>query len=494
MEWTTYPQGNPELWQALVKKELKIEDLTRFLDRQPLYTQAQAWFDPHFKQAALSHTWTGPVDFALIPELLGQGVADFILDPFLLDWSDAVLQRELTHAAPVLLAHPAARLWVCHPSAELPKGAFRVLTAHEVVARGAGDEHELGYLLNHLIDWARSDSRESIAVAITLGREFFHAIAKKRALKAITEAALRELGRVDLMTRITWLARPCWREFTAFDPANNILRNATSVAAGLIAGAGVIESLPYDLLVELPRAEAQRAQRLALTTQLVLQAESQLGEVSDPASGSFALESLTRALGEKSWSIMQEREAAPLSERETLHALQVEGAWSEVVKRYRTRRLVQTGVNDFANPLEVAQLKPRWLKRDHVRLARDFEELRLSLAQTKPKVALAVVGDYAQLQARLNFARNYFELLGLEVTDSAQGLELAAAKAWLTASKAPIHVWVAADDVHPSLVASGERCYLAGKTKIEQCHNIFVGQDTLAILEELVLWWKGRGA
>lgn len=499
-EWLSKTQASQQDWEALVKKELKTEELTRFLSRPlaeggqraTLATQSTPWFDPSFRRAALSMTWTreADVDWRRLPEWVATGVWDFILDPFLLGWDDARLMKELTHAGEALQMCEA-RLWVCHESALLPQKAFRVMGAHEVVARGGHAAHELGLLLCHLIDWAQAQKGESIAVAVTLDSELFKSIAKKRALKAITEAAFREMGCADLLSRVTWMARANWREFTALDYSNNILRNATTVAAGYMAGAGVVESLPFDLIADLPASERERAQRLGVTTQLVLQNESFLGEVSDPAAGGFSIEQLTHTLGEEAWKVMQRLMALPASERETHLGAEMDQRWEETLKRFRHRKIVQTGVNDFPEATEHVKIHSRWLRADHVRLAREFEELRLILA-TKPTVAIAVVGDYAALQARFNFTKNYFELLGLVVTDSGPLASVDEAKVWFTSQKAPITAWVSSDEDHARLSAVGERCYVAGKTAVTNCHNLFAGQDVLTTLEALVLWWKER--
>ena len=308
----------------------------------------------------------------------------------------------------------------------------------------------------------------------------------------MAEAAFREMECVEQLSRVTWLARVGWRDFTAYDSANNILRNANALAAGYISGAGVVESLPYDLIAELPLEEHQRAQRLTLTTQLVLQQESMLGEVADPASGGFLLEHLTRTLGEQGWAVMQKLQALPPAERAWALGGECDRHWEGLQKKFRTRRLVQTGVNDFPDAHEALHIRRRWLKDDHVRLGRSFEELRQALKRPVPSVAIAVVGDYAALQARLNFTRNYFELLGLSVCDSGVGMSVSDARAWLEGQSAAITAWVAKDEDHVHCLPVGERCYLAGKSAQEACHNIHAGQDVLAALEALVLWWGGR--
>lgn len=485
---------NEAAWWDLLKKELKSDDLARILARPapegfPVDVLAQAappWLDGQFHRAALSHTFTREEDvrWSELPALVAQGIWDFILDPFLLGWDAARLTRELALAASVLkTCH--ARLWVADASTPLPEGAFPILSAQDVQAQGAHATHELGVVLSRLIDWAQTDAPGPIAAAVYMDREFFKSIAKMRALKAVTEAALRELGRGELLQKISWMGRVSWRDFSAFDQSSNILRNANAVAASYLSGVAVVESLPADLL--LVTASREQSLRLATTTQLVLQNESELGEVVDPASGCYALETLTQKLGAGAWQVMQALKHTPGADYAELLAPEVQRHWREVQKKVRTRKLVQAGVNDFALVSEEIRLHPRWQRTDHVRLGRAFEELRLSLGAKKPRVHLRVVGDAAALQARFNFAKNFFEILGLECTDQ---VFLSAEEALKVAHAAPVQVWVSADDVHAQLRHTGERCYLAGKTPVSECHNIFSGMDVWQELSELATWWR----
>lgn len=487
---------NEAAWWDLLKKELKSDDLARILTRPApegfrvdvLAQKSPLWLDGQFHRSALSHTFTREEDvrWPELPTLVAQGIWDFILDPFLLGWDSARLKQELALAAPVLkTCH--ARLWVADAQVQLPEGAFPILSGQDVQAQGAHATQELGVVLSRVIDWAQTDNPGQMAAAVYMDREFFKSIAKMRALKATTEAALRELGRVELLQKISWMGRVSWRDFSAFDQSSNILRNANAVAASYLSGVAVVESLPADLL--LVTASREQSLRLATTTQLVLQNESELGEVVDPASGCFALENLTEQLGDGAWQVMQSLKKNPSDDYAKLLAPMIQQHWDDVQKKVRTRKLVQAGVNDFALVGETIRLHPRWQRTDHVRLGRAFEELRLSLGSNKPAVHLRVVGDAAALQARFNFAKNFFEVLGLECSDQ---VFATAEEALTVAHAAPVQVWVSADEAHAHLRHTGERCYLAGKTPLAECHNIFTGMDVWQELHALAVWWRAQ--
>lgn len=487
---------NETLWQELLKKELKTDDLGRFLKRpspegfefELLATQASAWRDSHFRRAALSMCFCdqSQIDWKQIPSFVQMGVWDFILDPFLLDWDEARLLSEKS-AMEVALRQSAARIWIAHPTVALPDGASRILDAQDIHTQGGHAVHELSCLLSRVIDWAQNKPDESLALAIYMDREFFKSIAKMRALKVVTEAALTEMNQRELLSRITWMARVSWRDFTAFDQASNMLRNANSVAAGYLAGAAVVESLPADLLVK--NGLTQESARVALTTQLILQNEAELGEVTDPASGCYSIENLTQSLAQKAWSEMQHLQSLSPEARKSYLSESVRAHWNEIQDKFKKRKIVQAGVNDFAQVDEHVELKSRWQKKDHVRLGRDFEELRLKMGNSRPQVMIRVVGDYAALQARFNFTKNYFELLGLAPQEKHFG-HMETALDWQ--DKSEIQVWVTSDDCHEKLKSVGKRTYLAGKSTVTGCVNIYQGLNIWQSLQELLNWWEAQ--
>lgn len=485
-------------WEEALAKELKTDQIERFLKRalpeggqvSLLSRGTQAWSAPAALPAALSYTVTDDTNLQeKISELLKLGVWDFIIDPFLLGWDEATLKRKLSEIKP-----SEARIWVLAAAAD--SVAKPVIHAAPVLAMGGHAVHEMAYLLTQIIEHAQKPNVTELAVAVSCDTHFFKSIAKLRAMKALAQAALIELGQTALFENVSWIARSSWREFTAFDAGSNILRNATAVSAGLIGRAHVVESLPYDLLIQTTGVVRERAQRLVLTSQLVLQQEAGLGEMADAASGSFAIEELTRTLGEEAWRLMQQLQANGADKLAILRP-SIEEHWAQVQKKFNTRKLVQTGVNDFPEATEEVQLKERFLRPDHQRLGLSFETLRLQAQNLKPRptVALAVTGNYAALNARLSFAKNFFELLGLEVVESGKGLSPEEITPWAQSTKASIWALVAADADHEGLsvaVPAGVRLYLAGKTTKSGMTNLYAGMDVRAALAELLAWGGAR--
>lgn len=104
---------------------------------------------------------------------------------------------------------------------------------------------------------------------------------------------------------ITIRGETSWRMMAALDPHTNILRTTAAVFGAALGGADQITVLPFSLAQGLPD---EFARRIARNTQTVLQEESQLWRVSDPASGAGYVEHLTRSLCERAWTLFQDIE------------------------------------------------------------------------------------------------------------------------------------------------------------------------------------------
>jgi methylmalonyl-CoA mutase len=144
-----------------------------------------------------------------------------------------------------------------------------------------------------------------IEVRLPCGPRFFESAAMIRAARLVWARILEVAGIPP--TPLQLVASTGRRTLTRHDPWNNALRNTSVAFAAAIGGADVLQLLPHDVR----NAESSAAAlRLARTTGLILQEESHLGRVLDPAEGSWFLESLTEELAEKAWSELRRIEAA----------------------------------------------------------------------------------------------------------------------------------------------------------------------------------------
>ncbi|HXH32103.1 MAG TPA: methylmalonyl-CoA mutase family protein [Bacteriovoracaceae bacterium] len=347
---------------------------------------------------------------------------------------------------------------------------------------------ELALLTSNLIE------EPCTHIGVFVDSHFFNNIAKIRAAKLLSSRVQELLGKKNDLRVV---ALTSYLDWTLYERYSNILRNQTAVASALIAGADHIQSSGYNILLDLETQTAadehtDRSRRMARNTSHVLALESMLGVVKDAAYGSFHLENLTQYYCKAAWEKMQ----AMADGKHSFVASAATVIRERRQELIRTRKHVQAGLNDFADRNERLRIVA---KPGHgvMRTALEFEGLRLKVEKLKatPEVYVALFGDYSALSGRLNFVKNYFEILGLEVSDPKRSvIDVQEFQNHLSAHQADVLVVCALDSDHPKLLAclgetKNEHKFLAGKTTVPGYTNLFVGQDVYETLNELVSTW-----
>ncbi|TYR82482.1 methylmalonyl-CoA mutase [Priestia megaterium] len=93
--------------------------------------------------------------------------------------------------------------------------------------------------------------------------------------------------------------------FSKEDVHTNIIRGTVQAFAAIIGGADSLHIEPYNSLLEDPTLFSHR---IARNTHLILEKESHLTKVIDPAGGSWYVESYTHELAQQAWSLFREIE------------------------------------------------------------------------------------------------------------------------------------------------------------------------------------------
>lgn len=250
---------------------------------------------------------------------------------------------------------------------------------------GASEAQELAFAiatgvaylraLDHLDD---DHLKRAVSLALAADQDMFVTLAKFRAARLLWSRVLAASG---LGTdAITLAGETSWRMMTAIDAHTNILRTTAAVFATALGGADRITVLPFSLAQGLPD---EFARRIARNTQTILQEESQLWRVSDPASGSGYVEHLTQALCDKAWSLFQEieKKGGMVEAIETGRiASLVAAKHQEKLVRIESKAETIIGVTAYKPPREaVASIEdvPREATSAH-RLAETFETVGAS--------------------------------------------------------------------------------------------------------------------
>lgn len=224
------------------------------------------------------------------------------------------------------------------------------------VEAGASTAWELGIAIATAVEHLRAGADAGMDAASTasqiefnlaVGPDQFLEMAKFRAVRRIWARVLEECGVPAEGRHSATYGQTTARMITAIDPWVNMLRVTTGAFAAGTGGADGVTVTPFDRAIGQPGALGRR---IARNTQIVLQDESSLGRISDPAAGSWYVEKLTDEVAHAAWDRFTEIEreggalaalrsgliAAKLAEQADLRE-------DELAHRVR----VMTGVNEF---------------------------------------------------------------------------------------------------------------------------------------------------
>ena len=134
-----------------------------------------------------------------------------------------------------------------------------------------------------------------IAILVNCRMDLFEEIAKIRATRRLFARMMREeFGAADPRSwSVNIAVHTSGLTLTAAQPANNIVRGSVQALAMAMAGIQGLEISTFDEPFRTPSAIAHQ---LAIRTQQVIWAETNVGAVADPLGGSYYLEALTDEL------------------------------------------------------------------------------------------------------------------------------------------------------------------------------------------------------
>ncbi len=180
-----------------------------------------------------------------------------------------------------------------------------------------------------------------------VGPDQFQEMAKFRAIRRIWARVLEECGVPADRRHSATYGQTTARMITGIDPWVNMLRVTTAAFAAGTAGADGVTVTPFDRAIGEPGGLGRR---IARNTQIILQDESSLGRISDPAAGSWYVEVLTDEVSKAAWQRFTEIEA----QGGVLAALRSGLIADELAKQADVREdelahrvRVMTGINEF---------------------------------------------------------------------------------------------------------------------------------------------------
>ncbi|MGB9697694.1 MAG: methylmalonyl-CoA mutase family protein [Ignavibacteria bacterium] len=181
------------------------------------------------------------------------------------------------------------------------------------------------------------------------GPFFFTEIAKLRAARILWNNIIQHYGGSEEDSKMFIHSVTSEYNLTFTDPYVNMLRTTTETFSAIVGGANSITTHPFDLKFGLTD---EFGRRIARNTQIILKEEAHLGQVVDPAGGSYYVEALTEEIARLVWKKFQDIVSNGGMYKLLLSSLiQKEVAETNNLRleNYKKRKDVLIGTNLYAN-------------------------------------------------------------------------------------------------------------------------------------------------
>src|SRR5919202_881515 len=301
---------------------------------------------------------------------------------------------------------------IAYCAAEMPKFNSISISGYHMHEAGATAVQELAYTLADGMEYVRAAMARGLAVDDFAGRlsffwgigmNLFMEVAKLRAARTLWHRIMTDLGaKNDNSKRLRTHCQTSGVSLTEQDAYNNIIRTTIEALAAVLGGTQSLHTNSFDEAIALP---TDFSARIARNTQLILAEESGITNVADPLGGSYFVESLTKELADKAWSLIQEVEGLggmTAAVREGMPKRRIEEASAERAAKVDRGETVIVGVNRYRlqdeQPIDILEVD-----NDKVRagqIAR-IEKVRATRDEAKCRAALAALTDAAKGDANL---------------------------------------------------------------------------------------------
>ncbi|PCI63053.1 MAG: methylmalonyl-CoA mutase [Kordiimonadales bacterium] len=393
---------------------------------------------------------------------------------------------------------------------------------------GATEAQELGLALASGVYYLRAmegagldltEAAGKIQLSLTADADLYLTVAKFRAARLLWAQILKQSGCGDVCFNVDAISS--LRMVSLKDPWVNILRATTACFGASVGGADSICILPHDTMLGISSAHARR---IARNIQIVLKEESGTSNVTDPAAGAYAFETITSDLAAKAWEYFQKIEGEGgivAALRSGVVHSDLEASWAGRRANIAKRKEALTGISEFPNideaplknigamPAQNSVLKDAGDTLPALpfhRSSEEFEKLRalsdeyVAKGKDRPSIFVANIGSAADFTARSSFAKNFFEAGGIKAVIGVGGEDEVALGQEFKQSGATIAVICSSDKqyegygtaVAAALSGAGAKhIYLAGKPPNTKglvaagvCTFIYMGCDVLVTLEQ----------
>ncbi len=220
---------------------------------------------------------------------------------------------------------------------------------------GASTAQELAYMLGMAVNYINAlldggfeidEILPLLDVHLAAPADGHWGICKLRAARMLWARMAKSYGAFDLTC--TLHVTTSRRMLSRLDPWSNMLRLGSATFGAVCGGADTITTLPFTEPLGLATPFGRR---IARNTQLLLMEESHLGQVSDPASGSYTHETLSQNIAQSAWGLFQDIERrGGWPQAQDWFLARIAKTARHRAERIRSGQIKLVGVNQFAKP------------------------------------------------------------------------------------------------------------------------------------------------
>ena len=203
-----------------------------------------------------------------------------------------------------------------YTSKNMPKFNSISISGYHMQEAGATAVQELAFTLADGLEYVRAalgrglkidDFAGRLSFFWAIGMNFFMEIAKMRAGRLLWARIIKQFDpQKPASMALRTHCQTSGVSLTEKDAYNNVIRTTIEAMAAVLGGTQSLHTNALDEAIALPTPFSAR---IARNTQLIIQEETGIPHVVDPLAGSYYVESLTNAIAEEAWKLIQEVEA-----------------------------------------------------------------------------------------------------------------------------------------------------------------------------------------
>jgi len=284
-------------------------------------------------------------------------------------------------------------------SDRMPKFNCISISGYHMQEAGATADLELAYTLADGLEYLRTGIAAGLEIDAfaprlsffwAVGMNYFMEIAKMRAARVLWAKIVKQFHPKNPKSMVLRAhSQTSGWSLAAQDPFNNVTRTCIEALA---AAMGHTQSLHTNALDEAIALPSDFSARIARNTQIYLQEETGITRVVDPWGGSYYVESLTRELMNRAWTLISEVEelgGMTKAIESGLPKMRIEEAAARRQARIDSGRETIVGVNKYRReeeePIDLLEVdnvevrRKQLLRLDELKRARDGAAVREAL-------------------------------------------------------------------------------------------------------------------